>query len=574
MATLNAILGSLEPNPQKLKIVSNSHRDTLILVPETLKLPQDFAQMKAEANALKAGAKAIYPNLDNTKSLEQLSNLFAKVLALANSEVPANKVAMVAGEAFRLQLTGSFDPHYGFMPVDLSVPKALKFSGLGMEISKLNWSNEMAAKLDPENIGLQGAIAMKPFPGSSSEAAGIQKGDLLLAVNGVSMKDKSVDDAKNLIRGPEGTTVKLTIQGICDGKVKDIEATRAAFSYQADWLKDTRFVSLEDNVESRLDEQCGRAVAKPKPDPTQPPVEMHEAMLVKLTQFMLPPNPDGSQRSLWQEFVDFQRGDISNPMSMGMIIDLRNNRGGYLRDTEVMLDSMIGAKGVMVSEKPVENGKLIEGAASEDNYEFETLKLTGQSGKSYHYHKPCVVLINKDSASASEVFAGTVQDMQRCWVVGDRSFGKGSVQTGNPEYNPPLAGWEGIKGTPLERRDTTAIYILPSGRSPQNYGIIPDFRFDEYGKPIVDDENYLNTEKSFDGAIGYNADYQWEQTRQDEVDKMAECLFNNKIAPLQGDVLKAKMESDGRFNRPFITDYQLELAQDILHCSERVVQLL
>ena len=163
----------------------------------------------------------------------------------------------------------------------------------------------------------------------------------------------------------------------------------------------------------------------------------------------------------------------------GIILDLRNNPGGLLNQSVAIADAFLN------------QGKIV----TVRDREGEVRRFDAQNGDIAH-GLPMVVLINRGSASASEIVAGALQDHQRAILMGLRSFGKGSVQTIAP------LDWDGAV------RLTTALYYLPSGRTIQGAGVNPDFRVLEKqgnnGKREADLPNSLpNSSKSIRNETGY-----------------------------------------------------------------------
>ena len=188
------------------------------------------------------------------------------------------------------------------------------------------------------------------------------------------------------------------------------------------------------------------------------------------------------------------------------------------------------------------------------------------SSSPFIYNKNIVVLVDENSISASEVFAGTIQEMKRGWVVGRRTFGKGTLQK-------PLTPYTLFDGKPLGISITAGIYTLNSGRSPQGYGIIPDFHVSRTGEPVGEDFNDISPEDQifFNNIQLENSP--WIQNRPEELAQLSECV--NKEGRL-GRALREKIQGDERHARPYISDYALELAKDILMCapprSDRILQ--
>ena len=369
----------------------------------------------------------------------------------------------------------------------------------------------------------------------------------------------------NKIRGPKGTQVKLKIQSFCDNHKKKMTINRGLVYHFPDWLKDNRFVNLhqqepldcEPEVISDTDKSGTELKSNDsQPDPSSTPFH---ALYVPLKYFYSSRSSNSSIAPLCLEFLDLQKQDLMNPDSLGMIIDLRGNPGGSMHEVACLLNTLISDDGVIVRQEPVKEGKLLE-----DNQGQTPTYYFSQGGFSINshsdpaiYNRNIVVLVDQDSASASEVFAGTIQEMKRGWVIGDRTFGKGSVQ--DPTLFHIKASYE-----PLQLNLTTGIYTLNSGRSPQGYGIIPDFRFSEIGEPIEDKPNKISfgNHLIFDDIQFKNN--QWKQNRPEELAELNECIRNNQQSVSES--LKEKIREDKKYNRPFITDYPLELAKDILTC--------
>ncbi len=216
----------------------------------------------------------------------------------------------------------------------------------------------------------------------------------------------------------------------------------------------------------------------------------------------------------------------------------------------------------MVQSLPVKQGKMIPGESTDIHFTDKgIITINTASGPlPMSYNKPIIVLVNRMSVSASEIFAGTIQDMKRGWVVGDRTLGKGSVQATAP------FSFGGQTFSKLISKSTIAIYVLNSGRSPQNFGIIPDFRFSPLGEPIEmeDPSEFVSMENLFYDNSIHIENNQWMQNRPDEVAELTTCIHGESK---MGSGFRHKIKTDERYKRPFVGDYQLELAKDVLMCS-------
>jgi carboxyl-terminal processing protease len=241
-----------------------------------------------------------------------------------------------------------------------------------------------------------------PIEGTPAHKAGIKAGDFIIKVNDDSTKDLTLMEAVQRMRGPRGTKVMLTIQ-------REGNNDPMVFTLVRDTIK-------IESVKSKM-------------------IEGNIAY-VRLTQFQEQSGKDLA-RALKQ---------LRDQKAQSTILDLRNNPGGLLTTA------------VEVSEQFVGPGKLIVYVKSRDGRKDEYVSRVKDQPEDY----PMIVLVNEGSASASEIVAGALQDWGRAVVVGNQTFGKGSVQT-----ILPLQDGSGL-------RLTTAKYYTPKGRSIQSTGITPD----------------------------------------------------------------------------------------------------
>ncbi|MCH7871218.1 MAG: S41 family peptidase [Planctomycetes bacterium] len=262
-----------------------------------------------------------------------------------------------------------------------------------------------------------------PLEDSPALREGVQPGDLIIKVDGVSTKGWTADDAIQNITGPENTEVVLTLRRPRTGEDIDFKLIRARIN-----LKTVRGVSRLPEQEATgwnyiLDEDQGVAY-------------------IRLTNF----NPD-SQREL-DDALDAARKQGMK----ALILDLRFNPGG-------LLNVAVSTVGTFLRE-----GTVVSTDGRRDRSAPEKV-----DGNTRYADLPLAILVNDSSASASEILAGALQDHKRAVILGERSFGKGSVQKVLP-----------LRGTEAQLRLTTALYYLPSGRSPHkkphatNWGVDPD----------------------------------------------------------------------------------------------------
>ncbi len=248
-------------------------------------------------------------------------------------------------------------------------------------------------------------IIVAPIEGTPACRAGILAGDQIIAINGKTTRDVDMLEAVRLLRGAVGEAVNLTIARAGMAEPFEVSLVRAIIQVQS--------------VRSRLlDNNYG---------------------YLRLIQFQERSGADVAEHLL-------RLHSLSDGALSGLILDLRNNPGGLLEAAVAVADLFI-ADGLIVS---------ASGRHPETQQTFPARRDNAQPDY------PMVVLINGGSASASEIVAGALQDHQRAVIVGEQSFGKGSVQT-----IIPLPDRSGL-------RLTTAHYYTPAGRSIQALGITPD----------------------------------------------------------------------------------------------------
>ena len=244
-----------------------------------------------------------------------------------------------------------------------------------------------------------------PTENSPAKRAGIMAGDILIKIDGNDTKSMSMDDAAKLIRGKEGTDVILTIERFGEGASLDFILTREDIP-----VKDVSYYGM-------LDETIG---------------------YIRLNRFS-----KNSAIEVEKAIVSLSNNDLSS-----IVLDLRDNPGGLLNSAVSILDMFIKKDELLV---------WTAGKARQSNKKYFS-----KSNPIVSDDIQIAVLINGGSASASEIVAGVIQDLDRGIVVGRQSFGKGLVQTVyNLDRNKAL-------------KVTTAKYYIPSGRLIQRDGYLPE----------------------------------------------------------------------------------------------------
>ena len=277
-------------------------------------------------------------------------------------------------------------------------------------------------------IGMEAGVVkvISPIDDTPASKAGIKAGDYIVKIGNEQVQGKSLMEAVKLMRGPVGSSIDLTVRRKNVKKPLEFKITRKVIQVQ----------SVSSEIISK-DKNLG---------------------YIRLKSFN-----ENSDKQILKSISKFEK----NFQIKGYILDLRNNPGGLLTKAINITDFFLN-DGEIVSTK----GRNIS----------ETRKFFARSGDEVN-GKPIVVLINNGSASASEIFAGALKDHKRAIILGENSYGKGSVQS-----IIPLRNGGGI-------RLTISKYYLPSGKSISEVGVTPDILVEETGddfKINSDKDNQLN----------------------------------------------------------------------------------
>ena len=290
------------------------------------------------------------------KELRIFSEIFHQIRQHYVSDVTDRELL---DHAIRGMLSG-LDPHSAYLDKEdflaLQESTTGEFAGLGLEVTLEN--------------GMLKVIA--PIDDTPAQRAGIVAGDIIIKIGEQMIKGLSLDESIELMRGPKGSTVSLTI-------LRDSETAPLEFKLERDIIKIR-------SVKSRI-------------------IDNHYAYL-RIAQFQ-----NKTAEDAHRQILDMEK-NRGKPLQ-GLIIDLRNNPGGIL-ESAIALSDLFIREGLIVYTKGRHNESL------EEFFATETVIMEG---------KPIIVLINNGSASASEIVAGALQDHKRAMIVGTTSFGKGSVQT-------------------------------------------------------------------------------------------------------------------------------------------------
>ncbi len=330
-------------------------------------------------------------------------SIFAKALELIRQDyVDQNKTSYhdLINAAMKGMLS-SLDPHSQFMDPDdfrdMQDDTRSRFNGLGIEVSMKN--------------GLPTVItAMEDTPAAK---AGILSGDQILRVNGISTERMDLQDAINVLRGPAGAKLTLTLLRPSTKEIKEYTLQRAEIKIQS--VKGARLLD---------------------PELTGP----YKIGYIRLVQFN-EPTADELSKAL---------DELQKQGMQALVLDLRNNPGGLLNSAVDVCALFLPPNTKVVS---------TQGRVASQQHDYST-----SGAKKERPSFPMVVLINEGSASGAEIVAGALKDLHRAVLVGETTFGKGSVQ--NVMQLPD--------GSAV--RFTTAKYYTPSKQVIQGNGVTPNIR--------------------------------------------------------------------------------------------------
>jgi carboxyl-terminal processing protease len=299
----------------------------------------------------------------------------------------------------------SLDPYSAYMNPkiyeEMQTETSGEFGGLGIEVS------------------MEGGVVkvISPIDDTPAARVGVKAGDYIVRINGEQVQGKTLMEAVNLMRGPVGSPIEITIRRKGLKKAKIFTIIR-------------EIIEIKSVISKLIDNEIG---------------------YLRLRAFN-----ENSSNQLKREISKLEK----NNKLVGYILDLRNNPGGLL------------SQAVRISDFFLDDGEIVStrGRKSRENRKFFAKKGDRIKGK------PLIVLINNGSASAAEIVAGALQDQKRAVLLGETTYGKGSVQSIIPLRN---------KGA---IRLTISKYYLPSGKSISEVGVTPDIRVEE-----EDEEFSINT---------------------------------------------------------------------------------
>jgi len=347
-------------------------------------------------------------NIAYSKNIDKLYekiDLFGEVLEKVQDEY-VDEIDQAEVMDFAINgILQSLDPYSAYMNPEIfeemQTETSGEFGGLGIEVS------------------MEGGVVkvISPIDDTPAARVGVKAGDYIVRINGEQVQGKTLMEAVNLMRGPVGSPIEITIRRKGLKKAKIFTIIR-------------EIIEIKSVISKLIDNEIG---------------------YLRLRAFN-----ENSSNQLKGEISKLEK----NNKLVGYILDLRNNPGGLL------------SQAVRISDFFLDDGEIVStrGRKSRENRKFFAKKGDRIKGK------PLIVLINNGSASAAEIVAGALQDQKRAVLLGEATYGKGSVQSIIPLRN---------KGA---IRLTISKYYLPSGKSISEVGVTPDIRVEE-----EDEEFSINT---------------------------------------------------------------------------------
>ena len=339
-------------------------------------------------------------------------DLFGEVLEKINKEYVDEINQSESMDSAINGLLQSLDPYSSYMSPEIfeemQTETSGEFGGLGIEVSM--------------EAGVVKVIT--PIDDTPASKAGLKAGDYIVKINDIQVQGKSLSEAVDLMRGPVGSGIELTVRRRGAKKALTFNVVREIIEVQS--------------VKSELLE--------------------NDIGYLRLTSFN-----DNSSQQIKKQIKKLKKNKNLN----SYILDLRNNPGGLL------------SQAIKITDFFLENGEIV---STKSRKKSENRKWFAKKGDILD-GKTLLVLINYGSASASEIVAGALKDHKRAILVGENSYGKGSVQSIIPLKN---------KGA---IRLTVAKYYLPSGKSISEVGVRPDIEVNEEGDDFrikTDTDNQLN----------------------------------------------------------------------------------
>ena len=350
-------------------------------------------------------------NSANENDIYKKIDLFSEVLDKINKEYVDEVNQSEAMDAAINGVLQSLDPYSAYMSPesfkDMQTETSGEFGGLGIE------------------VGMEYGVVkvISPIDNSPASKVGVKAGDYIVKINDVQVQGKSLTEAVELMRGPIGSKIEITVRRIGEKKAITFEIIRDIIKIAS--------------VKSKIIDDVG---------------------YLRLTSFN-----ENSSDQIKEKIKKFNK----NKKIVNYILDLRNNPGGLL------------SQAIKISDFFLDNGEIV---STKSKRKYENRKWFAKKGDLIN-DNTIIILINYGSASAAEIVAGALQDHKRAILIGENSYGKGSVQSIIPLKNDGAI------------RLTVSKYYLPSGKSISDVGVTPDIEIYENSEEFklnTESDNQLN----------------------------------------------------------------------------------
>jgi carboxyl-terminal processing protease len=353
-----------------------------------------------------------YAFSENSDELYQKIDLFSEVLEKIKEDYVDEVDQAEVMDAAINGVLQSLDPYSAYMNQkmfdDMETETKGAFGGLGIE------------------VGMEAGVVkvISPIDDTPASRAGVKAGDYIVRIDNIQVQGKTLMEAVNLMRGPPGAPIEITIRRKGERKAIVVKMVR-------------EIIQVKSVTAKIIDENIG---------------------YFRLTAF--------NENSGQQLKSKIDKIKAENEIDK-FILDLRNNPGGLL------------SQAIKISDFFLDDGEIV---STRGRNKRENRKWFAKKGDQIN-GKPLIVLINYGSASASEIVAGALKDHKRAILIGENSYGKGSVQSIIPLKNQGAI------------RLTISKYYLPSGKSISEVGVIPDFEVEEKNEDFAintESDNQLN----------------------------------------------------------------------------------
>ena len=335
-------------------------------------------------------------NSANEDDIYKKIDLFSEVLDKINKEYVEEINQSDAMDAAINGVLQSLDPYSAYMTPELfksmQTETSGEFGGLGIE------------------VGMEAGVVkvISPIDNSPASRVGIKAGDYIVKINNIQVQGKSLSEAVDIMRGPVGSNIEITVRRRGEKKALIFTITREII----------KVASVKSKI---INEKTG---------------------YLRLTSFN-----ENSSDQIKEKIKEFKK----NTKVENYILDLRNNPGGLL------------SQAIKISDFFLDNGEIVSTKSKRKNENRKWFAKKGDILKG----ETMIVLINYGSASASEIVAGALKDHKRAILIGENTYGKGSVQSLIPLQNDGAI------------RLTVSKYYLPSGKSISEIGVTPDIEVAE-----------------------------------------------------------------------------------------------